>query len=260
MARIQELLSTGRFQIDGLSIQFETTREFVCEVLPPCFEPVETPRGLARVSRWQSHVCGEFDTAIVGLMARYDNIEGFYTLLMVVSGDMPVTIGRELWGEVKKTGSARLHSNGSSMYGYAERNGSRIVEIEAELGQDLGPQSTDDLALEVKAFPSADGIGLQYDPVAVALCAHGSYASVREGAGTLTLTGTPWDPLDTIPVVSVGMARHVIGTSIYSCVRQDSLPNREAYLPYVYGRHYDDFTLFHTAGCFRNEAANQTEA
>ena len=250
VARIQELLTVGHFQIEGLAIEFETTPEFVREVLPPCFAAVETPRALARVSRWQSHLCGEFDSAIVGLIARYGDLEGFYTLLMVVRGDMPVTIGRELWGEVKKTGSARLYGHGAAMYGYAERNGTRLVEIEAELGPDLGPATSDDYALELKAFPAADGVGLQYDPLVVALRAQSAYTSVREGTGRLTLTGTPWDPVNTIPVVRVGVARHVNGTSLYKCVRQEVLPDRDAYLPYVYGRHYDDFALFRVAQCF----------
>jgi hypothetical protein len=255
LAQMQGVYKIARFQIDGLSIEFETTPEFVREVLPPCFGPLETPKALARVSRWQSALCGEFDTAIVGLMARYGDIEGFYTLLMVVTGDMPVTLGREMWGEVKKTGSAFLYTYRGSMYGYCERNGTRLVEIEAEVGPDLGPTMSEDFALEIKAFPAADGVGLQYDPVALVLKASSSYASVQEGSGSLTLTGTPWDPVDTIPIVSVGTARHVTGISLYSCVRQNALSDRDAYLPYVYGRHYDDFTLFRTAQCFREEAS-----
>jgi acetoacetate decarboxylase len=243
VARTQGLLSAGsRFQVESLSLEFETTAEFVREVLPPCFAPVETPRALARVSCWRSDQ-EDFDSAIVGLIARYGELEGFYTLLMVLNGDMPVTRGRELWGEVKKTGSARLYHLGGAMYGYGERNGTRLVEIEAELGPDLGPETVEGHSLEVKAFPTADGAHLQYDPLMLAWHARSAYTNVREGTGRLTLTGTPWDPVDTIPVVRTGLARHTIGTSLYRCVREEVLPDRDAYLPYVYGRHYDDLLI-----------------
>ena len=69
------------------------------------------------------------------------------------------------------------------------------------------------------------------------------FTNVREGRGSLTLTGTPWDPVDTVPLVRTGVAQHTIGTSLYKCVRQEVLPDRDAYLPYVFGRHYDDFLI-----------------
>ena len=121
------------------------------------FHPVDEPRALARVSCWRTYQ-EDFDSAIVGLIASYGDLEGFYTLLMVLNGDMPVTLGREMWGEVKKTGSARLYNLGGAMYGYGERNGTRLVEIEADLGPDLGPQTVEGHSLEVKAFLTADGL------------------------------------------------------------------------------------------------------
>ncbi|HGL6719499.1 acetoacetate decarboxylase family protein [Burkholderia contaminans] len=42
-------------------------------------------------------------------------------LYIQVSGDMPVSIGREMWEEPKKTGFAQLYVDGHPMHGYGER-------------------------------------------------------------------------------------------------------------------------------------------
>ena len=90
---------------------------------------------------WQSRVCGEFESAALMVYARYGDVVGTYFLTLVVSGDMPVTFGRELWGEPKKLGSSRLYRDGDTMYGYGERNGTRLIAIELDLRPRPGPAS-----------------------------------------------------------------------------------------------------------------------
>ncbi|RMR46714.1 hypothetical protein ALP86_04285 [Pseudomonas amygdali pv. mori] len=46
-------------------------------------------------------MCGEFDCVIVFLKCRYKEHEATTMLWIIVSGDIPVTIGREMWGEPK---------------------------------------------------------------------------------------------------------------------------------------------------------------
>ena len=159
LQEIQRILSEGRCTIEAVSIEFETTFEFLRSVLPPCFDLPETPTAIASISRWQSELCGEFDCGIISLKCRYKELEGTTMLVLIVSGDMPVTIGREMWGEAKKTGIAQVYMDGHEAYGFCERNGARLIEIEAEFGDDLGPSSSESYDFEIKAVPHSTGFG-----------------------------------------------------------------------------------------------------
>ncbi len=240
VARIQHLLSPSRYTLEGVSIEFETTVEFINEVLPPCFEPTE-PRGLATTTVWQSAVCGEFESAALMVYARYGDIVGTYFLTLVVSGDMPVVLGRELWGEPKKRGTAQLFRDGDTLYGYGERNGTRLIEIDATFDTDLGPQQSTSHALELTAALTHRG-ELAASPLAKVFTVDRDMQTVRAGSGTLRLTSGPLDPVGDVPIVSCGAARHYTGTARYDQIAQATLTDGEQYLPYILGRSFDDLT------------------
>lgn len=242
IAGIQQLVRRAFFTLEGVSVEFETTPEFARSVLPPCLEP-DGSRGLATVSRWQSGVCGEFESTAVMLNARWGEFVGTYFLTLVVSGDMPVTIGRELWGEPKKLGSSHLFRDGDDVYAFGERNGTRLVQIDATFSEDLGPQELRSYALEVNGYLGHDAT-LAADPFVAAFLNTRRFDAVRQGSGRLTLTGTEFDPVDSIPIVSTGRAMHYTGESIYEEVARESLSDRDMYLPYILGRSFDDLGKF----------------
>lgn len=244
VAEIQRMMTHARYVCDGVTVAFETTPAFVEYILPPCLQPTPQPTGFVNVSRWQSVHSGEFDLAWVGIMAQFGNIEGAYTIAMLLNGDTPISIGRERWGEVKKRAELGYFHDGPHLYGFGARNGVRLIEVRATLGADEGPSETRSHSLEIKAFPAADGVGLEYDPVLVVRDSRATYRSVRRGSAKITLRGTEFDPLDTVPIVSVGEATHVVGETIPQVTQRVPLANRDDYLPYVLGRHYDDLRLF----------------
>ena len=249
---IESLLAKGDFTVEAVTVEFETTMEFLREVLPPCFDLPQKPTASASVSRWQSNLCGEFNCGIVFLNCSYKGIGGTTMLTLFVSGDSPVTIGRELWGEGKKTGTAELYIDGGDAYGYTERNGVRLIEITAELGPDQGQYtSRDAMDFELKAQPHTTGRGLQGNVILTGLRIIEDYNTVRSGPATLKFAGTPFDPLDTIPVVSVGAATYSIGEASTLVDFFDELSAETDYRPYIYGQKYDDFRLFSKAARFR---------
>lgn len=251
LEEIQGILSRGQCTIEGISIEFETTFEFLRSVLPPCFDLPEKPIAIASVSRWQSELCGEFDCGIISLKCRYKELEGTTMLLLIVSGDMPVTIGREMWGEAKKTGTALVYMDGHEGYAYSERNGVRLIEIEAEFDEDTGPSSGSSWDFEIKAMPHSTGWGLQHDVILNCMQNKEENRVTREGKGTLKLNGGKFDPLDTIPIVSVGKAYYTEGESTWTVPRLDNLGDGEPYLPFIYGQKYDDFRLFRKPARFK---------
>lgn len=240
--RIQAMTRRALFTLEGVSIEFETTPEFARSVLPPCLEP-DGARGVATVSRWQAGVCGEFESTAVMLNARWGQYVGTYFLTLIVSGDMPVTIGRELWGEPKKLGNTHLYRDGNDVYGYAERNGTRIVQIDASFTEDLGPQQVEGYALEVNGYLGHDA-SLVADPFVAAFLNTRKFDAVRQGTAELTFTGTEFDPVDEIPVLSTGRALHYTGESVYEESARETIADRDTYLPYILGRSYDDLTKF----------------
>lgn len=252
VSEIEDLLTKGEFTAESLTVGFETTHEFIREVLPPCFGLSESSTAYANISRWQSNICGEFNCGIIQLPCTYKGIAGLTMLTLFVSGDSPVTIGRELWGEGKKTGTAELYIDRGDAYGYAERNGVRLIEISATLGPNEGPYaSKDTIDFELKAQPHTTGRGFQTDVVLTGLRILEDYEVVRTGPATLNLAGTQFDPLDTIPVLSVGKATYAVGEASTIVDFFDVLSDGHDYRPYIYGQKYDDFRLFPKAARFR---------
>jgi acetoacetate decarboxylase len=241
---IQQLVAAWTFVGDQVSVEFETTPEFVEYILPPCLEPPARPTGFVNVSRWQSALAGEFDMAWVGVLARYGEIEGAYTIQMLLNGDTPIAIGREWMGEVKKRAEMGYFHDGPHIYGFGARHGVRVIEVNGLFGIDEGPAEASFHTLEIKAFPAAEGRGLEYDPLLIVRNSHANYRSLRRGSADITLRGTEFDPLDTVPVVSIGEAVHTVGETRSTIEQKIPFANRADYLPYVFGRHYDDLRLF----------------
>ena len=240
---IESYYGDNKYTFEGMTVEFETTTEFARSVLPPCLEPAAKPAGSASVLTVQGRK-GGFGDANVAINARYGDIEGSYTLTFLIDTDWAVTLGREIWGEVKKHATIFLYRNGDSRFGYGERKGIRVIEIAAELGKEQGPSEAAGYEFEIKATPSALGKGLEGDPRLVVLQASRKYSYVATGPGTLTLRGSLWDPVDTIPVDAVGPVRYFTGESMFRTVSVDSLSDADAYVPFVYGRQYDDPRLF----------------
>jgi acetoacetate decarboxylase len=251
---VEEILERFRvptFVSDQVSVEFETTPEFVEYLLPPCLEPAERPSAMANVSRWQSTYCGEFDLAWVAILARYGDYEGWYSVSVLLNGDTPISTGREQWGEIKKRAELGYYHDGPHVYGFGQRNGVKLVEVDATFGPDEGPAEGVGHTLEIKAFLDTYGNGFEYDPLMVVTTMTDTYRSVRRGTAELTLRGTEFDPLDTMPIVSVGEAFHTVGETIVSVEATDPLTNRDDYLPYILGRFYDDVRCFKQPARYR---------
>lgn len=231
---------------EGVSMPFTTEPDFVEHVLPPCLKPAPgDARG--QVNMWKCFGDFEaFDVCEVSLAAQFRDIVGMYQLLFLVSGDMPVTVGRELWGEAKKRGEVHFAFEGTKVRAGGDRHGMRLVEIEADVNQPAAPdeeagRSTD---IQIKTILDPSGMKLHFDPRVLTSTRAVSKIVARTGTGTLTLKGTERDPIGEIPI------RSTVGEVIYSVARiqfvdhkeWDALAEggeRDDYVPYVIGRNYD---------------------
>jgi acetoacetate decarboxylase len=243
---IEDLLAEGRFTTESVTVDFTTTREFARSVLAPCFEVPDEPTGYANVSRWQSAYCGEFDCGIVAMRCKYKGQDGAVMLLLVTSGDTPNAVGREMWGCAEKGGTACIYFDGADSYSYSARNGTRLIEIDAKFGPDRGPQPpATNMTFELKAQIHTLGRGLQHPVIISGLLSKENYRAYREGTATLKFNGNAFDPLNEIPVVSVGTAYYAEGEWIWTTDFWEELPDTDAYKPFIFGQKYDDLRLFH---------------
>lgn len=238
--QIKSMFVVRRYDIERLAIDFETTAEYVRAVLPPCFEPAAVPTGSVRFSRALSASGSEWSAAVVDVRCSYDGVDGSYCILMHLTGDMPVTIGREFWGEIKKRAEIEFFRGEPYIYSYCRRNGVKLLEADGELGADRGPRETSGHAFELKASISADMQGLQYDPLVVVSSSRAYWNVVREADVDVTVRGTAWDPIDEVPMTKFLGAQYCLGHTESETIGTYPVGPADAYLPYVWGRNFDD--------------------
>jgi acetoacetate decarboxylase len=245
IARIEHALSNPRF-VGGqmLSVEFATDESVIAEVLPPPLEAGENPHVRAMVGRWQSNCVGDFFGGAIYVQARHDGVDGEYVLAMYMDNDVPTIYGRDLFGEPKKVATSNLVRRGDAFRGYVDRGGVRIIELQAELGEDTGAWDGEGYNFNFKARPAADGKGLEEDAILTRARFEVNTTASLKGAGSVVLRGTAHDPLDEIPVRSVVDATYVECDLIGSCEAVATTP-ADVFLPFHYGRH-DDWSALDT--------------
>ncbi len=245
IARIEHTLSFPRF-VGGqmLSVEFASDESVIAEVLPPPLEAGAAPNVRAMVGRWQSNCVGDFYGGAIYVQARHDGIDGEYVLAMYMDNDVPTIYGRDLFGEPKKIADSNLVRRGDAFRGYVERGGVRIIELQAELGENSGAFEGEGYNFNFKARPAADGKGLEEDAILTRAKFEVHGTAAQEGAGSVVLRGTAHDPLDELPVREIVNATYVECDLIGSCEAVATTP-ADVFLPFHYGRH-DDWSALDT--------------
>ena len=228
--------------------------------LPPCFAPVgdeEQNRVGAFVGILNIDCChgGAFTADDVSIRCRFGDIEGDYLIHTVHSTDRRTHQGRDFWGGPKKVGTGHVFHDGDHHFAYSERNGRRLVEIEAELtGPELAPHTLINKTFALKMFPSATGRGLEYPPVVNIWDSEEKAISLREGTGTLRWGHSEYDPVHTIPIVSVGTVRATQAEFYYNGLTQVQVEDPDnVYARYYWGTYMDDPTFERMPARWRDE-------
>ena len=245
ISRIEHALRFPRF-VNGemLAVDFLTEPEFIAAVLPPPLEPAQTPRVTAMVGRWQSNCVGDFYGGAIYVAAHHDGVNGDYVLAMFMDGDVPMIYGRDLFGEPKKLARSGLYRRGDHFSGWVERGGERLIELRADVPEDLGSSEAEGVNFNFKARPAANGIGLQEDAILTRATFQTLVRSARQGSGSVVLRGTIHDPLDELPVVSVLRGAYVECDLLARCESIATVA-ADTFLPYHHGRH-DDWSALDT--------------
>jgi acetoacetate decarboxylase len=245
IARIEQVMSHPRFvNSEMLFVDFLTEPEIAAHVLPPPLEPADTPRISAMIGRWQSNCVGDYCGGAIYVAARHEGVEGDYVLAMYMDADPAIVFGRDLFGEPKKRASSQLYRSGSRFRAWVERGGVRLMDLQAELPDELGASEGEGVNFNFKARPAVSGSGLEEDAILTLATFHTTVHASRSGTGTVTLGATVHDPLDELRVVSVLGARFV-ECDIAAESRAVTTVPAEQFLPYHHGRH-DDWSALDT--------------
>lgn len=220
---------------ESLSVDFLTRPETVRAVLPAELEPADEPRITVQVSRWRSNCVGDFAASAVYVAARHGDVEGGYVLTMFMDSDVPLLFGRDLYGEPKKLGRSSLARNDGHMSGRLERGGVPLIQIEADLGEDLGPTTLLGRNFNVKYELAPDGSELVGSPTLMLAEFDQRITVRRKGPATLELGSTVHDPLGDLEVLELRDAVYV-ETGMDATCRPLAPMSAEDFLPLALGR------------------------
>jgi len=241
---IEDRLATPEF-LDGhyLTLTFLTRPEFIARVLPPPLMPASQPLVSAGVATFgKSNCVGAFAGGAVNVLARYNDIEAEYCLVMPMSTDVALIFGRELFGEPKKQARARLSLEGDTARGSVERYGIEYMGLEANLGEPVAITGPAHLRrFHFKFMHAANGRGLEFDPILVMVEFRTELQLMRRGTGKVIFRRSHHDPVSEIEIVEMREAVYTEG-DLYAKARRLTTVPAEKFLPYSF-QNIDDYTL-----------------
>lgn len=245
MAEVRAVWSPPRFISEIVTIRFRTEPSFIADVLPPCFVPTERAEGEIMLAR-AAHDLYEYNYTNVGVEAQFGSVQGIYNLTMLLSTHGGAAVARDKWGEPKKYGVTELTFDGDTVEGHGYRDDVCLVAAHADFSDESAkgveePGSERDkvssTALELKGVMSTEGAVFE-EPKVVIRHADATVRARRVGKVQVELRGTESEPVDTIPILSVGPAVYTFGESASQTPEIRDIDTEPDYTPYVYGRSY----------------------
>ncbi len=224
---------------------YETDAAIVAAVIPRPLVPAARPEVCVTFSHVAMElgpgVTFEIGSAIFGVRASYDGVEGVYLLTMPMTAEQAVVPGRETYGEPKKIAAIEFSAEGDRVSAKVTRMGVTYLEASGTLGESLGARDFSEIAYCVKAFPSCErGKGFDQEPLLVRLNWHHQQKEVRRVGGELTLRESPFDPVADLPVRKLVRMEYEVGRTESNGEVLRAIPG-EWLLPFLHGR-YDDPT------------------
>lgn len=229
-------------------LTFETTEAFARSVLPPCLEVASKPEitisfgSFMEIYEGYPNRPGRDSAVLIGLNARLGDREGSYFLTVVETEEVNVVTGREVWGMPKKIGTVDYWEDGKDLWAFAERKGHRLVEIQATVGSELGPQeASTEYYFELRGQFAPDMSSVNRAELVVFEMPSETHRFRELSEPHVQLKGSPFDRgVDTLELgefVAGGLSG---GETGYKVVKVEDLSNDgNDYAPYLLGRFYD---------------------
>jgi acetoacetate decarboxylase len=222
---------------------YETDPAIAAAVVPRPLLPAARPEVCVTFSHVAIELGGgavfELGSAIFGVRATYDGVDGIWLVTMPMTSEQAVVPGRETYGEPKKIAAIDFAVTGDRVHARVSRMGVAYLEVEGTLGASRGGRAFTEIGYCVKAQPSCEkGKGFDQDPLLVALTWKHDQTDVRDVAGALTLRESPFDPVADLPVRRLVRMEYEEGRTESNGRVLRAIPG-EWLMPYLHQR-YDD--------------------
>ena len=222
---------------------YETDQAIAAAVVPRPLVPAARPEVCVTFSHVAMElgpgVTFEIGSAIFGVRASYDGMEGIWLLTMPMTAEQAVIPGRETYGEPKKIAAIEFTAEGERVAARVTRMGVSYLEVEGTLGASLGPRRFTEHGYCVKALPSCErGKGFDQEPLLVRLDWEHEHERVQRVEGALTLRESAFDPVADLPVRRIVRLEYEVGRTQSNGRVLRPIPG-EWLLPFLHQR-YDD--------------------
>lgn len=181
---------------------YETDPDVVAAVLPPPLTSAAEPLvrvTVATVDVGRGHPT--FGAGTVAVLARHDDVDGDYALVMPMSTEQAVIGGRETFGEPKKLAAVTLERDGDRIRGSFARMGVTFVEVDGHLVEDLAPSPPRTrTSFYFKFSPAPTGKGFDDEPALVHVHRAERTRRLARVDGSITLRESRFDPVADLPV------------------------------------------------------------
>jgi acetoacetate decarboxylase len=230
-------------RVRSVRLVYETDPAIAKAVVPKPLVPGAKPEVCVTFSHVAIQITPDFTfeigSAIFGVKATYEGVEGIYLLTMPMTAEAAVVGGRETYGEPKKIADIQFRREGAQVSASVSRMGMTYLDFTGTIGEALAPREFTEYAYCFKAFPSCErGRAFDNDPLLVRLEWHQQHDSVARVQGELNLYDSPLDPVADIPIRRLLAAEYEEGKT-QSAGKVLRSVDPEWLLPFLHGR-YDD--------------------
>jgi acetoacetate decarboxylase len=229
------------YNVEGVTVMWETKPEIVERLLPPPLKPAGLPIATAFIGRYpKTNLCPQYSEGSLSLWAEFNGEEGLYCLALPGTNDMAMALGRERFGYPKKLANIWFNRAMTYVEGFIERHGVRFFELRGRLSskfrtegfQGQVPNEQEFTCYNFKHFLAADGRGFDYNPclIRVRLIVSTKVAELAEVR--VVLRPSEYDPWSEVEIIRMLGAVYVVGnrTTLKGSVEAELDP--AAFAPY----------------------------
>jgi acetoacetate decarboxylase len=222
-----------------LFASFLTEPQVVKRLLPPPLEPAPLPAGMVFVAEYGiTNFSAPYNEAAIFLSAQYDGVIGNYCILMPVTLDTPMWLGRENQGYPKKIAEfIAIEDRGNYITGTCIRRGKRLITLTVQLEGPIKQDLPTTASYNIKAIPSITGAHFDFPPQLTRLQNDFRWNTPEIGVGRITFGKSQFDPIHEIPVKEVVLAGYDTDIEIWTQPGEVVAElDPSTYLPYFWNK------------------------
>src|SRR5512139_407229 len=128
-------------RVRSIRCVYETDAKIAAALVPQPLKPAARPDVCVTFSHVAMQITPDFTfeigSAVFGVKASYEGVEGIYIVTMPMTAEAAVVGGRETFGEPKKIADIRFDRKGDELHASVSRMGIIYLAVDAHVGKTL---------------------------------------------------------------------------------------------------------------------------